>query len=84
MITEGGAMRSLNFSHLRRPALLLVVNLACDGLAFADGYWIELENPAVSDHPKARDAVLIVRATLCHNTPAEARLTATGGRLRRG
>ena len=70
-------MRSLNFSHLRRPVLLLVLSLACVSLAFAGGYWIELENPAASGDPKARDAVLIVRATLCHNTPAEALLTAT-------
>lgn len=70
-------MRSLNFSHLRRPILLLVLSLACVSSAFAGGYWIELENPAVSDAPNARDAVLIVHARRCHNTPAEVVLTAT-------
>ena len=69
-------MRARNPSRFRRSALLLVLSLACVNLAFAGGFWIELENPAVSDDPKARDAVLIVRATGCR-TPASARLTAT-------
>ena len=76
MIIERATMRALNTPHFRRSGLLLLLSLACVNLAFAGGYWIELENPAVSSDPKAQDAVLIVRATGCQ-TPANARLTAT-------
>ena len=77
MIIERAAMHPLNSPHFRRSGLLLLLSLACVNLAFAGGFWIELENPAVTDDPKAQDAVLIVHATLCQNTPVEALLTAT-------
>jgi hypothetical protein len=58
---------------MRRILQILPVTLACH--LFAGGFWLQLGNPEASVEARKNNAVLIIKATGCHD-PAAARLSA--------
>lgn len=58
---------------MRRVLQILPVTLACQ--LFAGGFWLQLGNPEASAEARKNNAVLIIKATGCHD-PASAQLSA--------
>lgn len=73
LLTLASAIRLWGMTYKQR----FVMFSAAMGLAvplLAGGFWFQLGNPEASKDPAAKDAVVIVRATGCHD-PAQAHVS---------